>query len=618
MPLTHNGKIDSKQLRKLTKTEKQTTHPTNSDTIDSGFREFADIVRNSLGIERDMIPDDNFFMCGGTSLKAMKLSAEIKKHYGKSINLRTFFMIPVIGDLYKAVLGTAEKKMAISDEDKLAKKLPLTYLQQFIFLSELMNQTVEKFILTAYTDYDEIFNQKAFRKSCMLVWEKHKSLHYEFQIDRSGEPYQIFSKEKCNYREIIAVKSCDDFDSEVAELSKWHPNILNGQNGRIVLLENKMKNISRIVITLHHAVSDERTFSIMFAEIEDVYHKICRENQIRKLAYDNAFAAYTLEKNRKQYAEISVDYLPKTVKMPGANTDANDGEMIIFEKSLSSMQALSAYCSAKGTTEFVGLLTAAIISFSLLTENDENGFVIPLSERYDYDMPDAVGVFIDEYLLHFRLAKEQTFGEVLSEVDKAYIRMISNGADSYREALKKKGLLDDFYKNRTYYPYFSYFESTSEKGRDMDFYEKQNDSETELMFVIKKSKDQYTLMLSYKNSFCKKEEAEKLVQLFGCVLDRMIDTPDCCVATCFDAQDNDVAQTDDTIEQVKAAWEEVLNQKCDDCDLNFFDAGGYSFLLYQLSAAVNRHTGRKIPFIALMTYPTIHSLAAYIEEDDDD
>jgi len=75
------------------------------------------------------------------------------------------------------------------------------------------------------------------------------------------------------------------------------------------------------------------------------------------------------------------------------------------------------------------------------------------------------------------------------------------------------------------------------------------------------------------------------------------------------AAENTVGGNDEMIEKIKAAWNDVLDEPVSSIDINFFDAGGYSLLIYKLSAAIEEHTGKKVPFVKLMEYPTIRQLA---------
>ena len=63
---------------------------------------------------------------------------------------------------------------------------------------------------------------------------------------------------------------------------------------------------------------------------------------------------------------------------------------------------------------------------------------------------------------------------------------------------------------------------------------------------------------------------------------------------------------------MRSVWNELLECSDIDGDTNFFDAGGYSMLLYSLAPVLTDRLGYKFPFVKLMEYPTINSFSDYI------
>ncbi|HEB81384.1 MAG TPA: amino acid adenylation domain-containing protein, partial [Gammaproteobacteria bacterium] len=70
--------------------------------------------------------------------------------------------------------------------------------------------------------------------------------------------------------------------------------------------------------------------------------------------------------------------------------------------------------------------------------------------------------------------------------------------------------------------------------------------------------------------------------------------------------------------QLADIWMQVLD--CDDVgiDENFFDLGGHSLLMIKVNSRLNETFDRKIELVKLFEYPTIESLAAYLQQGDDE
>ena len=66
--------------------------------------------------------------------------------------------------------------------------------------------------------------------------------------------------------------------------------------------------------------------------------------------------------------------------------------------------------------------------------------------------------------------------------------------------------------------------------------------------------------------------------------------------------------------QLEEIWKELLGVEQVDYDVNFFDAGGYSLLLYKLSKAISEKFLIEVSFVDLMTYTTINKFSEYIDK----
>ncbi|MEU4488564.1 non-ribosomal peptide synthetase [Streptomyces purpurascens] len=69
----------------------------------------------------------------------------------------------------------------------------------------------------------------------------------------------------------------------------------------------------------------------------------------------------------------------------------------------------------------------------------------------------------------------------------------------------------------------------------------------------------------------------------------------------------------DPTEAVRAAWAEVLQARAVPVDVNFFDLGGHSLAMFQLQDALERHTGRRPPIVALFRHTTVMAQAELIK-----
>jgi amino acid adenylation domain-containing protein len=68
-------------------------------------------------------------------------------------------------------------------------------------------------------------------------------------------------------------------------------------------------------------------------------------------------------------------------------------------------------------------------------------------------------------------------------------------------------------------------------------------------------------------------------------------------------------------EQIISAWSELLNLSSVPKDVNFFDLGGHSLMVFKLQEALERHTGIRPPVVALFRHTTVSAQAKFIEHE---
>lgn len=117
LPLSANGKVDRKTLRSILSKYKNDISDERSKEAPQGEIEktIATIWERVLGI-RDISRDDDFFMCGGDSLKAVKIISEINTTEGmpSDLAIQTLFASPTIAMLAEQI----EKNISSTGAEK--------------------------------------------------------------------------------------------------------------------------------------------------------------------------------------------------------------------------------------------------------------------------------------------------------------------------------------------------------------------------------------------------------------------------------------------------------------------------------------------------------------------
>jgi hypothetical protein len=105
-PLTATGKIDRKALaERAAKGRERSNRETGSSPDSVDEENLALLWREALNLGGDFGRDDNFFDCGGDSLRAAALLIGADKRFKRRFDLREFFALPTFNTLLRLVQG---------------------------------------------------------------------------------------------------------------------------------------------------------------------------------------------------------------------------------------------------------------------------------------------------------------------------------------------------------------------------------------------------------------------------------------------------------------------------------------------------------------------------------
>jgi amino acid adenylation domain-containing protein len=113
MPRTPNGKVDRNALPKPVRSApRRSAQPVPPESLIEG--QVAAIWSEVLGIEGFGV-DENFFVLGGNSLRAVQVIARVHKTLGSSLSVRTVFEAPTVAGLAAAIERERQAKEAIGE-----------------------------------------------------------------------------------------------------------------------------------------------------------------------------------------------------------------------------------------------------------------------------------------------------------------------------------------------------------------------------------------------------------------------------------------------------------------------------------------------------------------------
>ncbi len=291
IPLTANGKVDRKALPEpeLGAAEEAVVPPQNVNE-----ERLVEVWQEVLGLDTIGITD-HFFEMGGDSIKAIQVSARLKK-YGLILSITDLFMYPTIKELGKHI--RAQERTI--DQGMVEGEVELTPIQCWFFQSRFthkhhFNQAV---ILYRQEGFDEEILKAVLKK---LV-EHHDALRMVYKLSEDGviqinrgEIEPMFDFEVFDYREREDVEA--NIDSEASRIQGG----IDLQAGPLVKVGLfKTADGDHLLIVIHHLVIDGISWRILLEDFVSGYRQVSQSEEIELPAKTDSFRDWA--RALKEYA----------------------------------------------------------------------------------------------------------------------------------------------------------------------------------------------------------------------------------------------------------------------------------------------------------------------------
>jgi tyrocidine synthetase-2 len=274
LPRDFNGKIDRKALP-------EPVVESNSDIFDAPVNHtekiLAIIWQDVLGVDKVGIRD-NFFRLGGDSIKAIQVSARLKKHK-LTLKLNDLFTFPTIEALGKRVLVSER----IIDQGDVAGRVEFTPIQRWFFESDFsckhhFNHSV---MLYSKSGFDERFVQNVFSG----IVRHHDALRMIYknedgrivQINRGSREtggtffdFDVFDL-------IGKIDTAGKIEKEAGQIQASF-NLETGPLVKLALF--KTSEGDHLLIVIHHLVVDGVSWRILLEDFSSGYRQSMCEEKI--------------------------------------------------------------------------------------------------------------------------------------------------------------------------------------------------------------------------------------------------------------------------------------------------------------------------------------------------
>ncbi|EHJ52313.1 non-ribosomal peptide synthetase [Streptococcus macacae] len=434
IPLTWNGKVDSKQIEEnlifYTDTKRDLKEPTTKIQ-----RELLTIWQTILATEA-ISTDDNFFELGGHSLIATKLINAINQQFQIDLTANMIFNYPTILEMeaYLEKLDRVSDSLPIKKVER-QKELLLSPQQKQLWLMEQMVPQNGNYNIVTPIRLKGNLNIKLLEKSFNQLIKNHEILRVNFH-DKEGVPYQIIN-EKANirlqhhYLMNFDLSQAESIANTILAFDEKRPFNLSSE----LLIRSSLIHLNEeeyiLIIVMHHIISDGWSMELLIDELSEIYNKLLKrqeDSMLPKQHLSLQYLDYTYwldqEKNREKKQKefwkntLSSDMpalsFPADYKRPAIQTHNGYTVEQILDEELSHQ--LKKFCQDNNITTFMFMLTIFSILLHKLSGEEDLPIGVPVAGRTKKEMENMIGFFVNTVVMRCKLNTNLTILDYLEVI----------------------------------------------------------------------------------------------------------------------------------------------------------------------------------------------------------
>ncbi|AET57957.1 amino acid adenylation domain-containing protein [Paenibacillus terrae HPL-003] len=296
MPLTANGKIDTKALPQPNDSFESKVAPRNELE-----QLLVDLWSEVLSVPNTGI-DDHFFELGGDSIKAIQLAARLGQ-VGYAVKIKDIMQFQTIRELASNL--SREKLISINEEQIVVGEVPLTPIQQWVFnLSDNPFHWNQAVMMYNPKGWDTQVIVEAFEQ----ITKQHDALRMRFKHTNKGLVQENLAEAGRHFDiELFNWTMSEKIEFQIEqEANRLQTSIDLLQGPLIKLGVFRANNGDHLLIIIHHLVVDAVSWRIIMEDFEYLYGGLKEHQNVQLPAKTTSFKTWSQELSA--YAN-SVDFL---------------------------------------------------------------------------------------------------------------------------------------------------------------------------------------------------------------------------------------------------------------------------------------------------------------------
>jgi amino acid adenylation domain-containing protein len=650
-PLTPNGKVNRRALKEPTASRPELTQTfvaprTPTEEI------LAGIWRDVLGLEQVGIYD-NFFNLGGHSLLATQVISLTRKAFKVELSLRSLFESPAIATLARKVETANQQEITPLEARRSpdgVQPISLTQLEFWFFEQFYPGNPVYNLPLVYRVTGS--LDVKALEESLREIVRRHETLRTTFKVE-NGQVIYVISPEPVFDFVVIDVQNISEAKRQAEKEIKQPFDLARGP-----LLRSKLWRLSEtehlLVVTTHHIVADGWSFSVLTQEMATLYEAFSqgKPSPLTKLPIQYAdFAHWQRQLLQGQTLESQMQFwkqhlgvhppvlkLPTDYPRPAVRTFTGARQPLVISSDLT--KALKILSQQEGVTLFMTLLAALKTLLFCYTGQPNIIVSTTVANRTRPETEGLIGFFV--HLLPFctNLKGNPSFRELLRRVREVSLGVYAHQEMPFIKLVEQVQPMRDSSHTLLAQVMFV-FQNTPEddlKLANLTLKEEfiatdtKDTAEFDLNLTLQETTEGIEGALVYRTDLFTPATIARMLTVFQNLLEYIVTKPDQRLKelpflnegenlpiqnnklpTANNFQNEFIEPSNSIEETILAIWKEVLGLEHISTQDNFFNLGGHSSLVLQLTYKLQKAWQIELPLVSLFEKSTIVQQAETIQ-----
>ena len=422
LPLTVNGKIDTKALPDVDMSQQQAQYVAPVSEIE---KTLCDIWQQVLSLKKIGVTD-NFFALGGHSLSATRVIAQINQQLGLVVPLKSLFSHQTIHAFALHLTGFEQAALTITPASR-DGELVTSFAQQRLWLLDQIDGPGTHYNIPTALQLTGPLDLVALNAAVNTIIERHESLRTVIVKGSKGQPVQQVNPLKPLN---ITVMQTSDLTAAIQQHAAFSFDLASDQMLQVALIESGVDE-HVLLLNMHHIASDGWSMGLLVNEFGRLYTAYAHglDNPLAPLALQ--YADYALWQRSDQQADVlaeqldywtgQLDNLPPSHSLPldkpRPAIQTYNGATVYRQPNSQMVAQLHRLCQSSGVTVFMALQAA--FSVLLARYHNKNGnqtdivMGSPVANREQAEVADLIGFFVNTLVLRSDLSGNPDFIELL-------------------------------------------------------------------------------------------------------------------------------------------------------------------------------------------------------------